>query len=294
MQASTIRSIFDDVEDLWSKCDILFEELTHSNSGPSISDAFPGIPDLFYHLACFDQEIIARPLELGVDLPPEERWGIHTLRELKEWWDWMDARRPVDQTMDQSRVQMHDTRNFIRKIVSRMTDADLERPVWSHLLVIGWKPARFLVEGLRSHTWSEFIALRMRMGRALPEPPPTATRAALGQFVQVLPLFLTQRAPHARLTLVMDFSGPGGAAWTFQLADGVCQVVEGRAERPDLIVTQSPETFIATRQQALDVRTGINTGRIAVTGSADASVYVDLFAPISVATVQTPMADARL
>jgi hypothetical protein len=47
-------------------------------------------------------------------------------------------------------------------------------------------------------------------------------------------------------TFTTEFTGPGGGPWTFHAADGRCTLSERRVQPADLVMTQTPETFIKT------------------------------------------------
>ena len=85
------------------------------------------------------------------------------------------------------------------------------------------------------------------------------------------------QADHTRFTLAMIFSGPGGGIWTVRVANGACTVSEGQAVQADLILTQSPETFMKTRLELHDLMVAMQTGAIAVQGIEHMGTFASLF-----------------
>jgi len=80
-------------------------------------------------------------------------------------------------------------------------------------------------------------------------------------------------------TLVMSFTGPGGGDWTFRVASGTCTVAEGRADRADLILTQSPEGLVKTMAKLQNPLLALLTGRMRVRGLRALGTFGKLFPP---------------
>ena len=72
--ATTPASLLADLDDLWQNLDAIFVSLGSSDwsrqHGPHWTFA-----DVPYHLAYFDREIVAHPIERGPDLPTAEQWA---------------------------------------------------------------------------------------------------------------------------------------------------------------------------------------------------------------------------
>jgi hypothetical protein len=165
-----------------------------------------------------------------------------------------------------------------------MHDTDLERPTWFPLLVGGWLPARAVLEGCRFHTWSHFMELRLRRPegtrRSTLELRATTIHRALGDAMSFFPLALNRtQAATAQFNLVMEFTGPGAGAWTIRVADGACTVAEKWPARPDLVITQSAETFMKTRIGMLDPIVAIQSGEITVQNIENMGTFELLFPP---------------
>ena len=279
--ATAPMTLLADLEDLWRCLDALFASLAADDWSRRHGThwIFADVP---YHLGYFDHDIVAYPIERGANLSTAEQWVARSNREVNAWNERMFARRAPDQTVTQSLAQMQASRDAIRRVVGRMHDTDFDRPVWFPLLVGGWVPTHAVLEGCRLHAWSQFMELRLRhparAQRPLPEPRAATTHGALGDLMGFFPVLLNRvQAEQTSLTLAMVFSGPGGGAWTVRVANGACTVSEGQAAQVDLVVTQSPESFMKTRLELHDPVAAMQTGAIAVQGSEHMGVFAALF-----------------
>jgi hypothetical protein len=280
-QAATAPPAFlADLEDLWRCLDELFASLTPDDWSRRHGKHWT-FADVPYHLGYFDHDIVAYPIERGLDLPTAEQWAARSNSEVNGWNERMFARRPPDQTVAQSLAQMQAGREAIRRVVGRMQDTDLDRPVWFPLLVGGWVPTHAVLGGCRIHTWNHFMELRLRhpaISRRRPTACASTTHSALGDLMGFFPVLLDRtQAEQTRFTLAMVFSGPGGGTWTVSVADGACTVSEGQPARADLILTQSPESFMKTRLELHDPLAAMQTGEIAVQGIEHMSTFAALF-----------------
>ena len=89
-----------------------------------------------------------------------------------------------------------------------------------------------------------------------------------------------EQAATRRLTAVMDFPGHGGGVWTCTVGDGGFTVSEERAEKPDIVMTQSPDTFVKTWIGMADPAQLIQSGEIKVEGTPESmETYGALFSP---------------
>jgi DinB superfamily/SCP-2 sterol transfer family len=279
--ATAPMALLADLEDLWRCLDELFASLATDDwlRRHGTHWTFADVP---YHLGYFDRDIVAYPIERGADLPTAEQWVARSNSELNAWNECMFARRPPNQTVAQSLAQMQASRDAIRRVVGRMQDMDFDRPVWFPLLVGGWVPTHAVLEECRLHAWSQFMELRLRhparSQRPLPVPRAATTHGALGDLIGFFPVLLNRvQAEQISLTLAMVFSGPGGGAWTVSVANGTCTVSEGQATQADLIMTQSPESFMKTRLELHDPLAAMQSGEIAVQGIEHMGAFAALF-----------------
>jgi hypothetical protein len=278
--ATAPMTLLADLEDLWCCLDELFASL-------AVDDwlrrhgkhwIFADVP---YHLGYFDRDVVAYLIECGPNLSTTEQWVARSNREVKAWNERMFARRAPDQSVVQSLAQMQASREAIRHVIGRMQDTDFDQPAWFPLLVGGWVPSHAVLERCRLHTWSQFMELRLRHlaspERALPELH-AATTHALGDLMGFFPVLLDRvQAEQIGLMLAMVFSGPGGSTWTVRVDNGACTVSEGQAAQADLLVTQSPESFMKTRLALHDPVAAIQSGEIAVQGSEHLGAFAALF-----------------
>jgi hypothetical protein len=245
--AKTTRdALLADLEDLWQKLDALIGSLKPGDWSRRHGKDWT-FADVPYHLSYFDRDIVANPIERGPNVPADEQRVLRSTRELDAWNARKFAERPVNQTPEQSVEQMHASHDAIRRIIGKISDADLSRPVFIHLPGCGWLTARFALEACRAHTWSHFLQLRLHMKRDRPVPSLSVTHGALAFYMGFFPMTLNRaQAAKTPFTLVMEFTGLGGGAWTVRVADGACTVREERAPQADLVMMQSPETFLKT------------------------------------------------
>ena len=109
-------------------------------------------------------------------------------------------------------------------------------------------------------------------------PSPAQTHRALSYFMASFAQNLDrQRAAQASLTTLMDFSEPGGGVWTLRVANGICHVSEDREGHVDLMISQSPETFVKTRTGIEHPMLALWTGKIKVHGWRKLGVFEKLF-----------------
>jgi DinB family protein len=202
--------------------------------------------DVPYHMYYFDQEFIAEAIEKGPNVPDDQRVAMRTMGDVSAWNASWFARRPSDQTPEQSLAQMRASREAIRRAVARLSDADLGRPVWFSLVSTrGWRTVEFALWVCLIHTWMEFMELRLHAQRDMPVPSPEITHIAVDGYTRLLRIFLNQeQAAKTALTAVREITGPGGGAWTIRVADGACTITEGRPAEADLVVSQSPEAYV--------------------------------------------------
>jgi hypothetical protein len=274
--ATELTTYLADIEDAWAKFDAVYSTL----SAPDWSKRFGKewtFADQPYHLAYFDRLLVANATRQGANLPEGERWGTRTMRELNDWNAREFARRPAGQTPQQSLDDWRASHEEVRQALAGKTDADLDSPVWFHLFN-AWGTLREVLGANVTHNWSEYQELRLRLGSRGAAPRDTATHTALGFYMQFVGATLDrQAAGDLRFTHVMHFIGPGGGAWTFRTANGVCTVTEERAPDADLIMSMSPETFVKMFKSMQHPMLLVVTGQIKVKGISKMGTFGKLF-----------------
>jgi DinB superfamily len=264
------------LEDLWGCLDALFANLTPKDWARKHGKDWT-YADLPYDLSYFDRECF-RLVALGAGAPPSARWLMPSEAQINAWNARMFAQRPAGQTVAESLAEMEASRDAVRRTLADLTDADLDRPVWSPFF--GWGRMRDAILGLAGHTFGHFMEARIRLKRSEPVPPPTVVHRALGFYLGLVERMVDrERAAGARFVAVMAFTGAGGGAWTLRVDDGVCGVAEGRAVRADLVMIQSPETFVATFARIRNPMLSLLTGKIKVKWFRGLSTFGKLFPP---------------
>lgn len=294
MTNTSLTTLIADLEDLWQKIDTILGSLGPADwSRKHGKDwAFADVP---YHLAYFDREVIANGIARGADVPAHERRIMRTMVELNDWNARKFAERPANQTVEQSLAQMRASRDAIRQATAGLSDADLDRSAWSSLPGGGWQTIRSALEGCTAHTWNHLMELRLRLKRTSPAPTPSQTHRALAFYMNIFPAMCNRaQAANTRFTSVMEFTGPGGGAWCLHVADGTCCAVEEQAPQPDLVLTQSYETFQATMIGAQNPMLALLTGKIKVRGLRNMGTFGKLFPPPKPDTIFGSSADSAL
>jgi hypothetical protein len=217
-----------------------------------------------------------------LDVPAAEQWAARSKNELNAWNERMFARRSPDQTVTQSLAQMQASRDTLRRVVGRMHGTELDWPVWFPLRVGGWVPAHAVLASCRLHTWRHIMELRLRHPMSthytLPVPRAATMHAALSDLMSFFPLRLNRvQAEQTRFTMSMVFSGSGGGSWTVRVADGACTVSEGQAAHADMVLSQSPESFMKTCLELHDPMVAMRSGEITVQGMDHLRIFAALF-----------------
>jgi putative sterol carrier protein len=273
---TTRAALLADLEGLWQRFDELLARL-----GPSDWSGKHGqhwtFTDVPYHLAYFDLDVIATAIKRGLSVPASEQ-VLRTEAEQDAWNEVKFTRRPADTTPQQCLEQMRAARQAIRDAVAGLSEADLDRPVFIPLVGLGWVSVRVALESCYSHTWNHFMQLRFWMNCTTIMPDPEQTHRALSYFMASFAENMERKqAVQTRLTTVMEFSGAGGGTWTLHVAKGICHVSEGRATRADLMIIQSPETFVRTRTGIENPSLALWTGKIKVRGLRNLRTFEKLF-----------------
>jgi putative sterol carrier protein len=265
------------IEELWGYLGTLFDDLNATDDWGQKHGADWTFADVPYHLAYCNKDIVLKGLELGAEYPADEQELLATPEDLAAWNARKFTERPVGQTAAQSVAQWQDSCDEILRLTEQMSDADLDKPFWMPLMR-GWATSRAGLEFTRGHDWSEFMQLRIHMGRQEPVPSPAITKSYLGTMLQFLPMVLNQEAAAGqRFTTVMAFTDPGVGAFSIEVADGAATIKEGQAPDPDLVMTQSSTTFEKTFRGILDSGEAIQSGQVQVSDFERLATFGQLF-----------------
>ena len=273
---TTRNALLADLEGLWQRFDELVGTL-----GPDDWSGKHGqhwtFTDVPFHLAYFDLDVIAIAIRRGLNVPASEQ-VMRTEAEQNAWNEIKFNKRQADTTPQQCIEQMSISRQAIRDVVVGLSEADLDQLVFIPLVGLGWVSVRVALETSYSHTWNHFMQLRIWMKCTTIKPGPAQTHHALSYFMASFALNMDrERARQVRLTTVMEFSGQGGGVWTLHVANGACHISEGRAAHADLVIIQSPETFVKTRTGIENPTLALWTGKIKVRGLRNLGTFEKLF-----------------
>lgn len=237
--------------------------------------------DVPYHMAYYDRVHVIETIQKGADLPKEERWCLLSYAMTTAWNRREFAKRRPGQTPAESIAGMRAERERVRAILSWLTDADLARPAFNHFLSRGWSTVEEALRDCRTHHWSELFEFAYRLTGRRPEFSPEAEHAGIEYYMQLFPLFLDPEAAKRvpSFTVVWDTTGPAGGAWTVRVDDGKASLERGRADRPDLVLTLSPETFLLLFKGIKKAPVLMLTRKMRVKGFRKLGTFGKLFAP---------------
>ena len=273
---TTRAALLADLEGLWQCFDVLVGTLVPDEWSCKHGQHWT-FTDVPYHLAYFDLDVIAIAIRRGLNVPINEQL-LRTEAEQDAWNEIKFTQRPDGTTPQQCLEQMWASRRAIRDAVAGLSEADLDRPVFIPLVGLGWVSVRVAVETSYSHTWNHLMHLRFWMKCNTILPTPEQTHRALSYFMATFALNMNrEQAAQTDLTAVMQFSGLDGGIWTLHVAGGSCQISAERAERADLMIVQSPETFVKTRTGILNPTLALWTGKIQVQGLRNLGIFEKLF-----------------
>jgi hypothetical protein len=266
------------VEEMWDHQDTLFRIIDVDNDWDHPHGSDWTFADVTYHLAYCNRDLVARGMELGPELPAEEQITYSGIAGINEFNEQKFGERPEGQSPAESLAEVRASWDYIRRVTWAMTDADLERPFWMPLSG-QWIDARGALMWCLTHDWTEFMQLRLHMGRSEPVPSPEITNQYLGFMLGVVfPFLLNKEAAAGRtFTAVMAFTDPGVSDFTIRVADGAAAVTPGSAEDADLVITQSVETFESTFRGIKDPAEAMQDGSTQVSDMAGLAVFGELF-----------------
>ena len=281
MTTAIVEGMLAGLENIWGCWDELLDTLkTPEDWAQAHGDQWT-LADAPYHMMYTDRDLVAAALLRGPNVPESEQRVQRTLGDLNEWNTSKFAHRPQGQTPDQSVMEWRAARADVRRAFQALHDEDLQsKTVWFPLAGCGWVPASFAAGFGLAHNWSEFMQLRYHMARTAPEPDATATHGALGFLQGYFPIYMDAKAANGvRFTLLLEYPGLGGGAWTIRVADGTASLTEERVARPDLTITQDPETFELIRQGKLNPGAAMRNGRLQIKPIHRVGTFGALFGP---------------
>lgn len=277
------------LEELWLGLDSLIAEFSPADwqrpHGPDWLFA-----DFPYHLAYMDRICIARAIELGEALPAAEQVGLSTFNELNDWNQSRFAARPKGQTVEQTLAQMRGSRDYVRRVLANLTDADLAKPAWFPLLNMrGFRPAMINLGFGIGHTWQHMEEARVRHGHVGTMVSPELAHTMLDGNTPVpgIPLYLVvpstslflnaSRAYDEDFSFAFNITGPGGGIWIFKPAGQNWHVQEVESADTDLLLSLNLDTYIKLRYFINDMVSLIEAGEITASDDQALAFYRTLF-----------------
>jgi len=210
-------ALMNQIEGMWSNQDILFEELNSANGWGQKHGRHWTFADVPYHLTYTNRDVVIYALEKGEAYPSDEQVAL-AMTTLNLWNEHKLAQRPADQTPQQTLEQLDETRQLIRAIEADMTDNDLAQPAFL-LISSVWVTKQDVLTWCLAHDFSEFLQLRIHMGRSEPVPAAETANVYLNLMLHFFPAFLNKdAAAGVKFSAVMDFTDAGVGAWTLQVS----------------------------------------------------------------------------
>lgn len=267
------------IESNWDCQNQLFQTIARSNDWDHKHGADWTFADVPFHLAYCNWDLVIRPIQLGKELPVNEQRSFKGPADLAVYNSGRFAEKSATQTVEKSLADLEDSRNELRRLLMEMNDADLDRPAWYPFGGGMWANVRAPLQFCLAHDWSEFMQLRIHMGLSEPIPDPAITSAYV---VRMLSLFMPRRLnPHAAkgnlFTAVYAFTDPGVTPVTIQVSDGVAKIIPEGYDNPDLVLTQSAETFEKTLRGIQKFPDAIQSGAIQVRNFETLTTFSQLF-----------------
>jgi putative sterol carrier protein len=134
------------------------------------------------------------------------------------------------------------------------------------------------VQAIIVHNVAEYWKLWLRTGKRTPPPSPAAIHFRLnfmmGFMAKTVNKELAARKP---FTMVWNFDGPGGGAWTFNVAGGGCNISEGLPPRFDLQIVMKPENFHKLVTKMTPPPLLMLTGQMKIKGFGAMSTFAKMF-----------------
>lgn len=268
-----------DLENLWSAFDTIFDGLTPKDWRRKHGKDWT-IADVPYHLYYFDRDLGLGPLQRGRAVPMSVRTDVpQNVGQLNAWNARYFSNRAAGETPQDSMKRWREVREQIRDIVVGLDNAALEQPVFVPLMGAGWMSTRAALAAALAHHWNHLTQLRLYLKLRAPIENDSVRHTGLAFYMGFFHLIVRADTVDRPFTFTMNFSGPGGGAWTFRVAEGHCTSYEGYAPDADLVMTQSPETFIKTFAKMHNPMLAMLTGQVKVRGLRHMGTFARLMPP---------------
>lgn len=95
------------------------------------------------------------------------------------------------------------------------------------------------------------------------------------EIMEAMPsVFNSEKAQGLKATFQFELSGEGGGTWVVDIADGKCQVREGNAESPNVVIGMSVEDYVAMAKGQLEAMRAFMAGKIKVKGDVNLAAKI--------------------
>ena len=229
-----------------------------------------------WHLAYFDRTM-GDYLALGANVPANDRLHLRSMGDLNDWNRRELAMRGPNHTIQDSLAEMRKARDGIRARLGAMSEKDLDEKTWMPL-IFGWVKARDVLQAIIVHNVAEFWKLWLRTGKRGPGPSPAAVHFRLDFMMTFMGKTVNKElAAQRSFTMVWNFEGPGGGPWTFNVANGTCNVTQGLPPRFDLQISMKPENFHKLVAKMTPPPVLMLTGQMKIKGFGAMNTFAKMF-----------------
>lgn len=274
-----VESLTAQIESIWSCQDQLFQTIARDNDWDHKHGADWTFADVPFHLAYCIRDLVTRPIHLGKELPIDEQRSFKGPADLAVYNSGRFAEKSATQTVEKSLADLESSRNELRQILTELSDEDLDRPAWYPFGGGMWANVRAPLQFCLGHDWSEFMQLRIHMGLSEPVPDPAITSAYVVRMLNIsMPRRLNSNAADGKqLAVVYAFTDAGVMPVTIQVSDGAAKINPGAYDNPDLVLTQSAETFEKILRGMQNFADAIQSGTIQVSNFETLTIFGQLF-----------------
>lgn len=272
----TVKELLAELEDIWSKFDQQYSPLSAADWNRKYGKDWV-FADQPFHMGYIDG-MVAENITKGRDLPPDKQVLVKNVTEMNEWNAAYFATRPAGQSGPQALEQWRKTRDLIRQVAAKMTEADLAKPVWFPLFM-GWATAGDLLYFSLVHAVGEYVELMLRRGKSGPLPSAVATRLREGLMVNFMPVMIDREAAKDKDFKAVWTFKDSRASWTLHIKDGAATVQEGRAPQRDVEIKTDLVGFEKVTRKMGNPLMMMLTGQFRVSGMSKMGTFQKLMPP---------------
>jgi hypothetical protein len=266
-----------DLEELWARFDTVFDGLSATDWRRKHGKDWV-IADLPYHLYYFDRDLVLASIRRGYNV---DRQVIaetpRNMGQLNGWNARRFAERRADETPEESLARWREVRTEIRREL--LAVRDLDAAWFVPLMGLGWTSGRTALAANIGHHWNHFTQLRLYLGLPGPLESASVRHTALACYMGFVQQMARADVVSRPFTVTMEFTGFGGGAFSFGVAEGRCTLTEGAAPHADLVMTQSPETFVKTFARMQHPMLAMLLGQIKIRGLRHMNTFGKLMPP---------------